>query len=352
MKEDARKYLDALVAQSKTPGFQYSFVSRDEVLFCHHAGVANIATRLAVSGRTTFNAYSIAKTVTAAAVLQLAANGKIGLDDPIDQHLGKRLKSGAATVRQSLLHTAGFANPNPLSWVHLADEHKAFDCEQFVEKLIRAYGRPTSEPGSRYVYSNVGYVFLGELIAKVSGQPYLQFVQESLIAPLKLQESDCLAFDIPDAQSHASGALARFGLLNILLGLFADRNRLVEANHGRWTAIRSHYVNGPAYGGLIANASGLARYLQALLGGAGAPPPGIRVLLFSVAGSPGPARSLGWFTGRLGKEQWFAHAGGGAGYYCEARVYPQIARASAVMFNRAGVRDERILDRIDRFLIG
>lgn len=352
MKEDARKYLDALVAQRKTPGFQYSFVSADDVLFCHHAGVAKLATGIALSGRTTFNAYSIAKTITAAAVLQLAVKGQIGLDDPIDQYLANRLQSGAATVRQTLLHTAGFASPNPLSWVHLAKEHDTFDCNRFVEDLIRAYGRPTSEPGSRYAYSNVGYVFLGELIAKVFGKPYLQFVEESLIAPLRLQEPDCLAFVISDAESHASGTLARFGLLNLLLGFFVEREKLVQTNLGRWTTVRSHYVNGLAYGGLIANASGLAKYLQALLGDAGAPPPDIRVLLFSVASSPGPARSLGWFAGRLGNEPWFAHAGGGAGYYFEARIYPHLARASVVLFNRAGVRDERILDRIDRFLIG
>jgi CubicO group peptidase (beta-lactamase class C family) len=321
------------------------------VLFSHHGGVANVSTGMPVLDRTTFNAYSIAKTMTAAAVLQLTTQGKIALDDPIDQYLGHRLQSDSATIRQTLLHTAGFANPNPLSWVHLVDDHETFDCDRFVENLIRNYGRPTSKPGTRYRYSNVGYVFLGELIAKVSGKPYLQFVEESLISRLQLQKNECLAFLIPDAKSHASGALARFGLLNLLLGLFLDRSKLVEANHGRWTLIRNHCVNGPAYGGLIANAEGLARYLQALLGGAGAFPLAIRALLLSVASTPGPARSLGWFSGQLEEEQWFAHAGGGAGYYCEARMYPRIARASVVMLNRAGVRDERFLNRIDRFLI-
>lgn len=207
------------------------------------------------------------------------------------------------------------------------------------------------KPGSRYAYSNVGYCFLGELIAKVSGKPYPQFVEESLISPLQLQESQCLAYRIAHLGSHASGALARFGRLNLLLGFFLERKKLVETNHGRWTWLRNHYVNGLAYRGLIANAAGLTSYLQALLGGANALASGIRVLLLSVASSPGPARSMGWFAGRLGKEQWFAHAGGGAGYYCEARIYPRIARASVVMFNRAGVRDERIRDRIDRFLV-
>lgn len=128
------------------------------------------------------------KTITAAAALQLAAQGKINLDDPIDQYLGNRLQNGTATIRRTLLHTACFANPNPLSWVHLAVEYKAFDCDRFVKALIKAYGRPTCKPGSRYARSNVGYRFLGELIAKVSGKRYSQFVEESVIAPYSCKD--------------------------------------------------------------------------------------------------------------------------------------------------------------------
>jgi hypothetical protein len=73
-------------------------------------------------------------------------------------------------------------------------------------------------------------------------------------------------------------------------------------------------------------------------------------LFFTTQPAPGPARSLGWFAGRLGDAPWYAHAGGGAGYCCELRVYPGLDCASVVMFNRTGIRDEQVLDRLDRYL--
>jgi D-alanyl-D-alanine carboxypeptidase len=346
-----RQVLDALIADGDTPGLQYVFASADEALLAHHGGLANPGAHLPINDCTTFNAYSVTKTFTAAAVLQLVEQGRIELDRPIAQYCDRWPQSGAATVRQTLLHTAGFANPNPLPWVHLIDERAAFDRVRFVEDLMRTEGRPISKPGERYAYSNIGYLLLGELIERASGQPFVQYVLQHLIAPLHLCDGETLAFDIPRPQAHARGALKRFGWLNLVLGFVVDRDRLVDDKAGRWVQFRNHHVNGDAYGGLIANAHGLARYLQALLAHDDFLSPVSRALLFTTEPGPGPARSLGWFMGRLDDEPWYAHAGGGAGYYSEVRVYPRLGRASVVMFNRAGIRDEHILDRLDRFLI-
>jgi len=60
---------------------------------------------------------------------------------------------------------------------------------------------------------------------------------------------------------------------------------------------------------------------------------------------------LAWFSGELDGNRCFAHAGGGGGYYCEIRIYPDIKKGSAIFFNRTGMSDERFLDKTDRFLI-
>jgi D-alanyl-D-alanine carboxypeptidase len=60
---------------------------------------------------------------------------------------------------------------------------------------------------------------------------------------------------------------------------------------------------------------------------------------------------LGWFSGELNGVKYYAHAGGGGGYYCEIRIYPRINRGSVIFFNRTGMSDERYLDKIDRFYI-
>lgn len=345
-----KRLLDAMIADRATPGLQYAFVSADAVLFSHHGGSADLRAHRAVTEYTTFNAYSVTKTFTAAAILRLAEEGSLELDRPIAMYLERWPEIGKATIRQALLHTGGLANPNPLRWVHLVEEQAAFDCTRFVEEVMRAHGRPVSKPGARYVYSNIGYLVLGELIEKVSGKSCAEYVQRHLLRPLGLRDGESLAFDIRRPQDHAHGTLQRLGLLNLVLGFFIDRNRFVEGNAGRWVQFRKLNVDGDAYGGLIGNAPGFARYLQALLSG-DFPSPATRAMLFTAASAPGPARSLGWFMGRLDDEPWFAHAGGGAGYYCEVRVYPRVGRASVVMLNRTGIRDAHILDRLDRPLL-
>ena len=63
---------------------------------------------------------------------------------------------------------------------------------------------------------------------------------------------------------------------------------------------------------------------------------------------PGPSRSLGFFSGVLGDQRWFAHAGGGLGAYGELRLYPDLGAVSAVLTNGPGLSDARCLDDVDR----
>ena len=60
---------------------------------------------------------------------------------------------------------------------------------------------------------------------------------------------------------------------------------------------------------------------------------------------------LSWFCGQLSGKKYFTHPGGGGGYYCELRLYPEINRGSVVMFNRTGISNEKFLDRVDKFFI-
>lgn len=351
---DARKLLDREIADDRTPGIQYQFLSADAVLYSYYGGMANLVDRVPVTDRTTFNAYSVTKTFTAAAILQLAGQGKLDLDQPIAKYLDRFPYNKSPTLRETLSHTGGFPNPIPLSWVHLADEHAGFNGAKFIDEVLERNSSLKSEPGESYAYSNIGYLLLGEVIEKVSGLPYTEYVEQHLIQPLQLQEGETLAFTIPQPALHARGYTERWSLLNAVLGFFIDRDRYLDARHGRWQQFRNFHANGAAYGGVVGNAHGFTRYLQALLGSSNYLSPQNRVLLLAPVhtrnGDELP-RSLGWLIGTLHGETYYAHAGGAAGYYCEIRLYPRIARASVVMFNRTGIRDERYLDKIDRFFL-
>jgi CubicO group peptidase (beta-lactamase class C family) len=352
---EARRHLDALIERGRSPGVQYLFLSADETLFAYNGGLARLPGRVPVTDRTSFNAYSVTKTFTAAAILQLAALGRIDLDRPIREYVVGFPYAQSPTVRETLTHTGGFPSPNPLPWAHLAEEHAAFDEARFVDEVLRKHSRLSAAPGAKYSYSNVGYLVLGQAIAQVSGESYTDCVERHLIRPLTLGDGEALAFSIAQPESHARGYLKRWSLLNLAVGIFIDRHRFIDARAGRWVQFRNLQVNGAAYGGLIGNARGFARYLQALLGRGDYLSPSIRAQLFTPArGRDGTelARSLGWFAGAVRGETYFAHAGGAAGYYCEIRVYPRLQRASVVMFNRTGIRDQRVLDGIDRFFLG
>lgn len=346
--ESPRKLLEEAICRGRTLGVQYGLRQPGRLCSLSCAGLATLLPPTPVTDRTTFNAYSIAKTFTAAAVLLLAERGMADLDAPIRHYLGAGVDSGSASLRQTLLHVAGFPNPNPVAWVHTAGPGALFDRQAFVQDIVHRYGRPVSVPGSSYRYSNVGYLLLGEVVARVSGMSFARYAQQCLIDPLCLKAGEQLAFAIPDCTRHAQGALRRLGWLDLALGLFVDRRQLVAGARGRWTVLHNHQVNGDAYGGLVGNAAGLLRYAQALMGAEAPFTPGVRDWLLSPVESLGPRRSLGWFAGRTQGRMWLAHAGGGAGYYAELRIYPQLGCASAVLFNRPGLRDEHALDHFDR----
>jgi len=73
-------------------------------------------------------------------------------------------------------------------------------------------------------------------------------------------------------------------------------------------------------------------------------------LLFSpLSTNKSAGMCLSWFSGELNGHQYVAHAGGGGGYYCEIRIYPRPGIASAIFYNRTGMKDERMLDKVDRY---
>src|SRR5689334_23058847 len=118
--------LDAVIAAGASPGIQHTTVNRFGECMTRAAGFADIAAGTALTATTRLMAYSMSKTVTAAAVLKLAAQGRLGLDDPAERYVDMPYGPGV-TVRRLLSHTAGLRNPIPLRWVHGPTQHAAFD---------------------------------------------------------------------------------------------------------------------------------------------------------------------------------------------------------------------------------
>lgn len=345
--------LQKQLAAGKTPAVQYRFFNSDSVLFSFDSGLADVAGRVPVSEATTYNGFSVTKTFTALAALQLAERGRIDLNRPAVEYLPGFPYPPTITVRDLLSHSAGIPNPIPLSWIHLQDEHATFDSKHFFHKQFAKHHKIKADPNERFAYSNLGYVLLGQLIEEVTGVSYEQYVTQNILEPLGLSPED-LGFALNTA-NQAKGYHKRSSLSYWILGLFIDKSKYIADSEQQWKSFRQYYVNGAAYGGLIGTADAFARYVQALLD----PSSGLiseeyKRLLFTenvLQGGKASGMCLSWFKGKLDGQVYYAHAGGGGGYYSEVRIYPELGRGSVIMFNRTGFSDERFLDQLDQHLL-
>lgn len=342
------------VVESNTPSVQYIIFNKDHIIYKVHLGLANIKNQTPVDEHTTYNAYSITKTFTALAVLQLAEQNKVNIEQPVIDYLPGFPYPPVITTQQLLTHSAGIPNPLPLSWIHLPNERPSFDRDLFFDKIFASHKNTRSKPNEKYSYSNLGYVLLGRLIEKISGMTYEEYVLNNIIRNLGVSTTE-LGFVINNPGKHATGYQKKISFSNFVLGLFIDKSKYMDKSHGKWKPFKNFYVNGSSYGGLIGTPYAFVKYIQKLLQpGSGILSDAYKKKLFTenrLNLNKGTGMCLSWFAGKLNDEKYFTHAGGGGGYYSEIRIYPERELGSVIMFNRSGMRDERYLNKIDKYAI-
>jgi len=346
--ESARATLHALIANGKTPGIQYVVVDSARTLFEYDGGWSDIGNRIPMRAETTLMAYSMSKTITAAVALELVQEQRLDLDGPLDRLVEGSPYGPAVTVRQLISHTSGIPNPIPLRWVHPAEDSN-FDEPAALAAVLRRHPRLAFKPGTRYAYSNIGYWLLGRVIQTTSGQPFTTYVTRLFREKLRLAPAD-LGYAIPDAARHAGGYVEKYSWINLLKRFFVDP-ALIGTYEGPWLRMRSHYVNGPAFGGLVGTSRGFAAFLQDQLRHHS------RLLNESARGlfyTPQQIAShalipmtLGWHVGARQERPFFYKEGGGGGFHCMMRSYPRHAVGSVIMTNATGFDVNGCLDVLD-----
>jgi D-alanyl-D-alanine carboxypeptidase len=341
------------VTGSTAPGLQYVVVNRERTLFEHACGWAEVGARVPMSLDSTLMAYSMTKTITAVAVLQLVEAGKLRLDTEAASVLDAFPYGDEVTIRQLLTHTAGIPNPIPLRWAHLAEEDAGFDEAAALARVLAAHRTPVARPGERYLYSNIGYWLLGSVVAAAAGRPYVDYVRERILGPLGIG-TESMDFGIPRPQNHAAGYLGRFTALNLFKRLVVDR-RLWVGTEGRWLRFASHHLDGPAFGGLVGTARAFGVFLRdqlqprsVLLG-----PEMSRLLRTAATDNRGLAVPMtpGWHLKSRNGLTILYKEGGGGGFHCEMRIYPEWDIASVIMANGTEFGATAALDRIDTVFV-
>lgn len=210
--EDRRtERIDALFSgliSSSEPGAAVLVVKEGRVAFEHGYGVADLRTRRRIDTRTNFRLASLTKQFTAAAVMLLVREGKLRYEDSLTgvfpgfPEYGRRI-----TIRHLLNHTSGLLDYEDLMLP--ADPALPFERTQIkdtgVLELLMKQNSGKFAPGSRWSYSNSGYVLLGLIVEKASGRPFAEFLQTRIFAPLKMTESLCYERGKNDVPNRAFG---------------------------------------------------------------------------------------------------------------------------------------------------
>ena len=209
--------IDEIATHSEFVGLSVAVARGDHLIVDRGYGIADVEWNAPADASTSFRIGSRTKQFTAAAILKLAEQGKLGLDDPLSRFVPEFDTGGrVVTIRQLLNHTSGipeyttqpgfFAKLSPLN---LSD----------AELLQLVSGKPFDfDPGMGWRYSNTGYYLLGMIVAKASGQSYAAFMQEEFFTPLGLtqtrhgsesaiipQRAQGYSFD-PNTLSHSNDA--------------------------------------------------------------------------------------------------------------------------------------------------
>lgn len=156
------------------------------------AGVANLSTKKPMETDFRFRIGSVTKTFTATVVLQLAGENRLNLDDSIEKWLpgviqGNGYNGKQITIRQILNHTSGIAEYSRFKGADFMDTKKSYTAEEIVKMGISL--PPDFVPGKGWSYSNTGYVLLGILIEKVTGNSYAEEIENRIIEPLELSDT-------------------------------------------------------------------------------------------------------------------------------------------------------------------
>jgi len=233
------------IARRELPGAVILVARQGRIVYWRAFGFRAVEPeRVPMTRDTVFDLASLTKVVaTATSVMILVERGKIRLGDPVARYIPEFAQNGKEriTIEQLLLHRGGLVADNDLA-----------DYRDGPEKAMeRIYALGTvAEPGARFIYSDVGYIVLGELVRRVSGQRLDDFARENIFRPLGMTETTFTP----------TGALRQ-------------RCAPTERRQGRWMQgevhdPRAHALGGVAgHAGLFSTARDLAIYCQMILNG-------------------------------------------------------------------------------------
>ncbi|MGC2584606.1 MAG: serine hydrolase domain-containing protein, partial [Acidobacteriaceae bacterium] len=195
------------LAQTGVPSASLAIVQDGKIVYTKAYGDAHLNPDEAAEPHMRYSIGSISKQFTATAILMLQQEGKLSVNDPVGKYLPELTQANEVTIREVLSHTSGYEDYWPEDYLMppMAQPTTA-------EHIVDVWGEKPLDfaPGTKWQYSNTGYVIAGQIVEKVSGEPLMQFLEEHIFHPLEMKEvwnSDVKKLGETDAAGYIRYAL-------------------------------------------------------------------------------------------------------------------------------------------------
>lgn len=184
--------IQTTLTEKKAPGYAIGIIKNNQLIYARGFGLAKLGSQKNITPQSLFHMASVTKPFVATSIIQLVEAGKIDLDASPTKYLPYfRLKDERyrnITIRQMLSHTSGIPDVTDYHWDKPEYDDKAL--ERFVRGLSNQ--QLVFTPGEKFAYSNTAYEVLGDVIAKVSGESFEDYVQHYILTPLGMKKSTLL----------------------------------------------------------------------------------------------------------------------------------------------------------------
>ncbi len=198
LEDSLNVYIQKVMTRFKIPGLTIAIIQDGKPLYTNAFGVKNVDTREKLNPEDIFHFASVSKPFVATAVMQLVEQGKMDLDEKLTTYLPYFELADARykeiTIRQMLNHSSGIPDVQDYEW------HKPQYDEGAAERYVRSLKdqKLLFAPGEGARYSNMAFDILGDVIAKVSGVSFEDYMTQNILDPLKMKESSFLIKEISD----------------------------------------------------------------------------------------------------------------------------------------------------------
>jgi CubicO group peptidase (beta-lactamase class C family) len=296
-------------------------IGKDGQIWSNGYGLSDLENFVPAKSSTTYRTASIAKPMTAVALMKLVERGKIDLDAPVQKFVPEFVESRwPVTPRQLLGHLGGVRHYRDSAEAALKDHYWS------VSDAIKLFAADPveHEPGTKYLYTTFGYVLLGRLIENLGGCAFMDCLKENVLAPAGMSstQSDDVFRIVPN-RSRGYQRTERGEVLNCVL-------------HDT-----SYKIPG---GGLLSTAPDLVRFAMAIDSGRLLRPESIAEMFRPLHTRDGVSTGygLGWGTTEFSGQRAITHGGGQAGVSTVLVYLPERHTALAMMFNLEGVRADQL----------